>query len=96
MTEDVRKKLKSYDVIVGYGIGQNYERLKEMMKDQVPLDYLADQKWENKKTQKFDGIPVIRLCQLKKLKNVLVVLFPESHALQEVIRRELEGSGFDI
>lgn len=96
MTEDVRKKLKSYDVIVGYGIGQNYERLKEMMKDQVSLDYLADQKWENEKTQKFDGIPVIRLCQLKKLKNVLVVLFPESHALQEVIRRELEGSGFDI
>lgn len=88
--------LSKYNTIVGYGIGQNYEQIKLRLDDRIRFDYLADKKWEFSDIQEYDGIPVIRLRELKKLKNVLVVLFPKFHTVRDVIKRELAGAGADI
>lgn len=53
--------LSRYHVIVGYGIGQNYEQVKGRLDDRIRFHYLADKKWEHEDIQEYDGIPVIRL-----------------------------------
>lgn len=91
-TED----LGAYGTIVGYGIGQNYEQIKDRLEGRITFSYLADKRWENSDTHEYDGIPVISLQELKKLKNTLVMLFPEFKTVRDVIARELGDSGPDI
>ena len=90
------ENLDKYDIVVGYGIGQNYEQIKDQIAERITLDYLADRKWENSEIQEYDNIPIIHLQELKQLKNTLVVLFPKSHTMREVIMRELKGADIDI
>lgn len=88
--------LSSYDVIVGYGIGQNYEKIKSQLKGRITFHYLADKKWENSDIKEYDGIPVIDIQTLKQLERALVVLFPKFSTLREVIERELSGNDIAI
>ncbi len=88
--------LEKYDIIVGYGIGQNYEQTKQRLRNIIELRYLADKKWETSSLKKYDNIPIIRLEELKKLKNALVVLFPEFASVREVITREFESTEIDV
>lgn len=88
--------LSKYDAIVGYGIGQNYERLKSRLKTQITFHYLADRRWEDSDIQEYDGVPVIRLQALKRLENALVVVFPALNAVKNVITRELKGTDISV
>lgn len=96
MTEIHICDLGKYHTIVGYGIGQNYEQTKRRLKGRIKFHYLIDKRWEHSDVQEYDGIPVIRLRELKKLKNVLVVLFPKLNAVRDVIKRELAETDADI
>lgn len=88
--------LDKYDIIVGYGIGQNYERLKHQLEGRIAFHYLADRRWEESDIQEYDDIPVIHLQALKQLKNALVVLFPGLNTIRDVMARELEETDIDI
>lgn len=88
--------LGKYNVIVGYGIGQNYEQIKRRLDGRITFNYLADKKWENSDIQEYDGIPVIRLRELKQLNNILVVLFPRFNTVRAAIRQELAEADADI
>ena len=37
---------KEYTEIIGYGVGQYYEKTKMELSSIVKLDYLCDRKWE--------------------------------------------------
>ena len=88
--------LGKYETIVGYGIGQNYEVVKHRLANRIPFSFLADKKWEHSDLKTYDGIPVIHMQELKRLKNVLVVLFPKFSTVRDVIARELEETDADI
>ena len=88
--------LEKYDSVVGYGIGQNYEQIRSRLEGRLRFDYLADKKWEHSDIQEYDGVAVIRLRELRKLKNVLVVLFPRLGTVRDVIKRELAETEADI
>lgn len=88
--------LSKYDVIVGYGIGQNYERFKSQMEGQITFHYLADRRWEDSDIREYDGIPVIHLQTLKQLENALIVLFPKLDTIRNVIVREVGESDIDV
>lgn len=96
MAEIHTYNLEKYHTVVGYGIGQNYEQVKRRMKGRIMFHYLADKKWEHSDVREYDGIPVIHLRELRQLKNALVVLFPKSDAVRDVIRRELAETDADI
>lgn len=81
---------------MGYGIGQNYERVKGRLDGRIRFHYLVDKKWEHTEILEYDGIPVIRLQELKQLKHVLVVLFPKFSAVRDVIKRELAEADAEI
>ncbi len=88
--------LSKYHAVVGYGIGQNYEQLKQRLNGRITFHYLADKKWEHSHIQEYDGIPVIHIQELRQLKNVLVVLFPKLYTVRDVIKRELAETDIDI
>lgn len=88
--------LSKYNTVVGYGIGQHYEQTKRRLDGKILFHYLADQKWEYSDIKEYDGIPIIRLRELKQLNNVLVVLFPKSNTVRDVIKRELSEMDADI
>lgn len=91
-TDDLHK----YRVIVGYGIGQNYEQIKGRLEGRITFSYLADKKWEDLDIQEYDGLPILRMRELKQLENALVVLFPKESGVRDVIRRELGEMKADI
>lgn len=88
---DGKSGLKKYRAVIGYGIGQNYEQMKGFLEGKLAFDYLADKKWEDSGVEEYDGIPIIRLRQLKRMKGILIVLFPRFASVRNVILRELEG-----
>ena len=61
---------KEYSEIVGYGIGQYYEKTKTALSKIIKLDYLCDRKWDYREAEKYDDIPLIRRDDLKKIKNL--------------------------
>ena len=69
-----KQLLEKYDCIVGYGIGQYYEYVKEKIRARVKLDYLCDMKWEQY-GDRYDGILVIAPETVKSLKNPVAIVF---------------------
>lgn len=61
-------------MIVGYGIGQYYDSVKERIRGKIHLDYLCDRNWQQY-GDSYDGIPVISPEQLQQMKDVEVVIF---------------------
>lgn len=86
-------KDKEYSEIVGYGIGQYYEKTKTALSKIVQLDYLCDRKWDNGAKEKYDDIPLIRRADLKKLKKCLVIIFTSSSWIYKSIKGDLDALG---
>lgn len=47
-------QLDKFDYIVGYGIGQYYERIKKLFPENLKLDALCDKKLEDSEGDKFE------------------------------------------
>lgn len=84
---------QKYKVVVGYGIGQYYEKTKEELRKTVKLDYLCDRKWEEGHPDRYDGIEIIDRDGLKRLKDALVVVLIGSRWGYESIRKDIETFG---
>lgn len=78
--------IEKYDYIVAYGIGQYYEVQKDRMFKKIQPDYLCDKKWEGEKFDcYYDGIKIIRIDELIRLDNVLLIIFASSKQLYKTI-----------
>lgn len=87
---------QKYSNIVGYGIGQYYENTKAELSKLIKLDYLCDRKWEETQQKEYDGIPIIRKKELKKLKTPLVIVFTASSWIYESIKKDMEILGVEF
>lgn len=101
MTDRTLKERKiemwdSYKYIVGYGVGQYYETVKEELFQAVALTYLCDRKWDEVQPEEYDGILTISRRRLSDLENVLVVVMVGSRWIYEAIRKELESLGMAV
>lgn len=86
----------NYDCIVGYGIGQNYERIKNKVRSKVRLDYLYDKKWENSKEIIYDGLPVLSKEEFLSLKNPLIIIMAEMAWVIKSIVFDLSETGYTV
>lgn len=87
---------KKYKVVVGYGIGQYYEKTKDELREIVKLDYLCDRKWEDGHPDCYDGIEIIDRDALKRLKDALIVVFIGSRWGYESIKGDVERLGLPV
>lgn len=76
------------ETIVGYGIGQYYE----YVKDKLPfrLSFLCDRRWQEF-GEVHGGIPVISPEQLRSMENVRVVIFGGDETVCASIESDLKG-----
>lgn len=82
-----------YDYIIGYGVGQYYERIKMILREQVKFDFLCDRKWDGTKEKEYDGIPIIRIDEIAELHNAVVILVIENPRVLQVIQADLKKIG---
>lgn len=85
-----------YKNIVGYGVGQYYETVKDELFQSVPMTYLCDRKWDEEQVKEYDGIPVISVNKLKELENALVIILIGSRRIYEAVMKELKGQGMTV
>lgn len=89
--------IKKYRTIIGYGIGQYYEKTKIELKKYIELDYLCDKKWETQEApETYDGIKIIKKSELVQLKDALIIIFSGTAWGTESIRKDIEGCGVEI
>lgn len=89
-------QLENYDYIVGYGIGQYYESIKESFSENLKLDAICDKKFEDSGEKEYDGLPIIKKEELTNHKNILVVIMLQNHLVQTHIQRELSAKGISF
>lgn len=63
-----------YESIVGYGIWQYYDSVRERLRGRVQLSYLCDRNWKQYGGC-YDGVPVISPEQLAEMSDVAAVVF---------------------
>lgn len=63
-----------YDNIIGYGVGQYYEEIKDAFRGKVKIDYLCDVRWKEGGGE-YDGIKTISTEKIRDLSNALVIIF---------------------
>ncbi len=63
-----------YDNIIGYGVGQYYEEIKDAFRGKVKIDYLCDVRWKEGGGE-YDGIKIISTEKIRDLSNALVIIF---------------------
>lgn len=80
--------LSKYDYVIGYGLGEHYERIKNEIFHKVKFHYLCDQKLDGAKINIYDGIPIISREKIKELKKVLLVLMIEKGYLVSEIKKK--------
>ena len=61
---------RNYSKVIGYGIGQYYEKTKEELSKIIKLDFLCDRKWDQSDEEEYDGIALIKRKDLQDLENV--------------------------
>lgn len=83
---------KDYSKIIGYGIGQYYEKTKEELSGSMRLDLLCDRKWDDSDQKEYDGIALVKRRDLKDFRNALVVIFAGNARVYDSIRNDLAGS----
>ena len=88
--------MKQYKIIIGYGVGQYYETVKDELFKTISLTYIYDRKWEEDQPEKYDGIPTISKSVLFELENALVVIMIGSRWIYEPIIKELEAWGLSV
>jgi len=81
---------KNYSTIVGYGIGQYYEKTKVELSQIVKLDYLCDRKWDNSNQTEYDGIPIVSRNDLSKIEKALIIIFSGSPWVYETIKQDFD------
>lgn len=86
---------KNYSKIIGYAVGQYYEKTKEELSSILKLDYLCDRKWDESNETEYDGIEIVRRKDLKKLGKVLLIVFVGNSFGYESIKRDLKDLGVD-
>lgn len=82
---------RNYSKVIGYGIGQYYEKTKEELSKIIKLDFLCDRKWDQSDEEEYDGIAVIKRKDLQDLENVLLIIFAGTERNYNSIRRDLDG-----
>lgn len=87
---------EKYSCIVGYGIGQYYDKVKNDIKSKVKLDYLYDKRWENSKGIVYNGLPVLSKKELLSLDNPLIIIMSEMNWIVKSIMCDLAGTGFTV
>jgi len=85
----MKKNLSNYDKIVAYGIGQNYHQKKQFITN-YKFDYLMDEKFEDTREKVYDGIPIIRSCELSKIDSCVIVVFPTAKSIFDSVRRKYD------
>lgn len=88
--------MKKYNNIIGYGVGQYYESVKEELSQIVTLTYLCDRKWEEEQPEEYDGIPTISKNKLAELENTLIIITIGSRWIYETIIKELQSLGLNV
>lgn len=83
-----------YDNIVGYGVGQYYEKVKADLFRKVKFHYLCDVKFKNQKG-KYDKIDIISVDDIRDLRNVLVIIMTGNEQNYLSIRNICESLGVD-
>lgn len=84
---------REYETVIGYGIGQYYEKTKEELNKVVKLDYLCDKKWVNVDDFKYDGIKVIQPKKMQEHRDALVIVFSGNSYICESIKDDLNQMG---
>ncbi len=81
------ESIQGKKMIVGYGIGENYERHKNDFADNgITFDYLCDARWRELGTT-YDGIPIISPDSLAQMEDVCVyVMVKRPKAYIEIVR----------
>lgn len=92
----MKLNISKYEVVVGYGIGEYYERHKSRILQIVKPNYLSDRKWEDTTETEYDGIPIIRKAQMDFVRKALVVIMVCNKWQEESIRINLLGVNADI
>lgn len=86
---------EKYSEIVGYGIGQYYEKTKTELSGILKLDYLCDRKWDNSSETEYNGIPLVKRSNLKNLNKPLIIVFSGSPWVYETIKNDFDALGID-
>jgi acetyltransferase-like isoleucine patch superfamily enzyme len=81
--------LSQYKSIVGYGIGQYYDYIKERIPPNIHINYLCDTRYEQI-GNRYNGIEVISPSQLRALDDVFVIVFSGNHRNYQSISSMLE------
>lgn len=92
----MEKWRKQYKNIVGYGIGQYYEIVKDDLIRTIDFTYFCDRKFDEEQVKEYDGVPTITRSQLAQLDNSLVVVLVGTTRGYETIKNELESLGVDV
>ena len=87
---------KKYKTVVGYGIGQYYEKTKDELRQIVKLDYLCDRKWEVEHPARYDDIKIIDRKELGQLKEAVVIVFIGTKWGYESIKKDIESLGLTV
>lgn len=82
---------RNYSKIIGYGIGQYYEKTKERLAGIIKLDYLCDRKWDGTDKKEYDGISVVRRQDLKNIEDALLIIFAGNSRIYQSICDDLDG-----
>ena len=93
----MQEALGKYKVIVGYGIGQYYEKTKSELQKILKLDYLCDKKWESEDAPTvYDDIRIIKRKELSHLSDALIVIFSATSWGIESIKKDIGGYGIPV
>lgn len=92
----IKLDTSKYKSVIGYGVGEYYERHKSQILQAVKLDYLCDKKWDDTAQTEYDGIAVIQKKQISSLEKVLIVIMVCNKWQEESIKNNLSGIDADI
>lgn len=93
----MQESLKKYKTVIGYGVGQYYEKRKAELKEVIKLDYLCDRKWEGKDApDTYDGIKVMKREQLSGLSEALIIVFSSALWRFEEIKKDIGIYGIPL
>ena len=82
--------------VIAFGIGQNFIRMREALGERMRVDYVMDKKWEGTDDRFFEGIPILRLEELGRQANALVVVFPRYASMRQEIIALLKSYDVDV
>lgn len=84
-----RGMLSDYKYIIGYGCGQYYDYVKSFLPADIKLDYLCDIRWKEF-PEGIDGIRVISPEELRKIQDVVVIMFTNNQSSYCSVVKNLE------